>query len=101
MKKISLVLHLLFLVSYCSFSQGIGIGNNNPDVSAALDITNTSKGLLIPRMSTAAINVIASPAKGLLVYDSSTNQLMANAGSTVAPHWLAVASNGNAWNLSG
>ncbi|MBL0144792.1 MAG: hypothetical protein IPP48_02565 [Chitinophagaceae bacterium] len=54
---------------------GIGINTTNAiaDASATLDITSTNKGLLIPRMTTAQRNAIATPAKGLMVYDSTTN----------------------------
>ncbi|HYF30776.1 MAG TPA: tail fiber domain-containing protein [Chitinophagaceae bacterium] len=100
MKKILLSSLCVLFTVYSSFAQSIGIGTATPDASAALDITNTSKGLLIPRMSTAAINIIANPAKGLLVYDSVTNQLMVNMGTPAAPNWQAVVSN-NAWSLNG
>jgi len=49
-----------------TFAQ-VGIGTTNPDNSAALDITSTKKGLLIPRMTNAQRLAIASPV-GLLVY---------------------------------
>jgi hypothetical protein len=39
MRKRLLFLHILFLVSYCSFSRGVDIGATTPDASAALDIT--------------------------------------------------------------
>jgi len=46
----------------------LGIGTPTPDASAALDITSTTKGLLIPRMTNAQRLVIASPAAGLQVF---------------------------------
>lgn len=100
MKKRLLALHILLVSAFYSFAQGIGIGTLVPDASAALDISHTGKGLLIPRMSTTSINAIANPAKGLLVYDSVTNQLMVNIGTPAAPNWLAVASQGG-WSLGG
>jgi trimeric autotransporter adhesin len=111
MKKRSLVIYLLFIFMVLSlpknsFSQSIGIGTDTPDSSAALDITHSSKGLLIPRMSTTAILSIISPAKGLMVYDSLTNQLVTNTGTPLAPNWQAVTSgssgsSANGWNLNG
>ena len=79
MKKISILFVILNLV-FCSMvcAQNVGIGLPNPDASAQLDITSTSRGLLIPRMSTAVINSLPNPARGLMVYDSVTNQLMVN-----------------------
>lgn len=48
----------------------IGINTTSPDASSALDITSTSQGFLVPRMTTAQKNVIVSPANGLLVFDT-------------------------------
>ena len=67
MKKGLLILQFFLLITYCSFSQGVGIGTPTPDPSAALDITSFNKGLLIPRMNSNSINAIVNPAQGLLV----------------------------------
>jgi len=48
----------------------LGIGTTNPNASALLDINSTSKGLLIPRMSTTQRNAIASPAVGLQIFNT-------------------------------
>ena len=48
----------------------VGINNENPDASAALDITSTSGGLLIPRMTNTQRDAISSPATGLMVYQT-------------------------------
>lgn len=44
--------------------------NSNPDSSAMLDVKSTDKGILVPRMTTTQRTGIASPADGLLVFDS-------------------------------
>ncbi len=46
------------------------IGTVNAEKSAILQINDTSRGLLIPRLSTNQKNAISSPANGLLVYDT-------------------------------
>jgi len=46
----------------------VGIGTTNPNSSAALDITSTTKGLLIPRMTNAQRQAISNPAAGLQVF---------------------------------
>lgn len=53
----------------------IGVGTATPDTSALLDVTSTAKGFLFPRMTTAQKNAIASPASGLVVYDTTLNKL--------------------------
>ena len=50
----------------------IGIGTVTPNASAALDVTSTNKGMLVPRLTTAQRAAIASPATGLLVFDATT-----------------------------
>jgi hypothetical protein len=50
--------------------------------SAVLEATSTSQGFLPPRMTTTQKNAIASPAAGLVVYDSTTNKLCCYNGST-------------------
>jgi uncharacterized protein (TIGR02145 family) len=57
----------LLLLSMFSYSQ-IGLGTINPSMSAVLDISSTTKGLLPPRMTFQQINAIASPAAGLMIW---------------------------------
>jgi len=73
MKLFSLLLILLF-VSPSLVGQGVAINATGapPDASAMLDVQSGTKGVLIPRMSTAQRIVIPAPAIGLLVYDTST-----------------------------
>jgi len=100
-------LTVLLLVFGCAFSQGVGVGTTKPDSSAALDVTATDKGLLIPRMNLASILAILRPAKGLFAYDSIAGRLMVNIGNAAAPNWQPVASNnsasgnGSGWSLIG
>jgi trimeric autotransporter adhesin len=103
MKKKFLFAKLFLMISCYSFSQGVGIGTNTPNTSAALDITSNNKGLLIPRMNTAAMNAIVNPATGLMIYDSEVNQLMINLGTPAAPNFQRVSGNGSngAWSLTG
>ena len=56
-----------------SYAQtGVAINNTgaDPDTSAMLDVSSTSKGLLVPRLTEAQRTAIALPAKGLLVYQN-------------------------------
>ncbi|MDB4241849.1 DUF1566 domain-containing protein [Polaribacter sp.] len=51
-------------------SAQVGVGTATPDASAALDITSTTKGLLIPRMTETQRDAISSPANGLMIYQT-------------------------------
>ena len=82
MRLYNLLAALLFT---SGFSQ-VGIGTTTPDSSAILDITSTSKGLLLPRVNltgTADNTTISNPANGLLVFNlgaagSGTTAVSAN-----------------------
>ena len=65
MKK-SISLALLFFSMY-SFSQ-MGIGTTSPNISAQLDVSSTTKGLLPPRMTFLQRNAIVEPAAGLQIW---------------------------------
>lgn len=64
----------------------VGIGTTTPDSKSILDITSTSQGVYIPRMSTvdrANITGLGATHKGLLIYNTDVNRTQ---------HW-----NGSAW----
>ncbi|OCB76906.1 hypothetical protein [Flavobacterium crassostreae] len=67
MKKITFL--LLFFLNV-AFAQ-VGIGTVTPDPSAVLELSSTTQGLLTPRMTTTQRTAIASPANGLMVYDTT------------------------------
>jgi hypothetical protein len=60
-----------------SFGKGSGAAT-----SSIVEIASTTKGFLPPRMTTTQKNAIASPAAGLVLYDSTTNKLCCYNGST-------------------
>lgn len=72
-----------------------GIGTTTPHASAKLDVTATNKGFLPPRVtltSTTDVSTIASPATGLLIYNTAT---AGTAPNNVVPgyyYW-----NGSTW----
>jgi hypothetical protein len=54
----------------------IGMGDNTTGhTSALLTLTSTTKGFLPPRMTTTQRNAIASPAAGLMIYNTTTAKL--------------------------
>ncbi|HAS42690.1 MAG TPA: hypothetical protein DCS93_19575 [Microscillaceae bacterium] len=62
---------MLLFLGLATQAQNVAINEDNStaDPSAILDIKSTTKGLLIPRMTTTQRENISSPAEGLLVYD--------------------------------
>jgi len=75
MKNKLRILTIFTLIFMGLINAQVGIGTNNPDTSAALDITSTTKGLLIPRMTTSQRNSIFSPVEGLTIYNTTLNCL--------------------------
>lgn len=57
------------------FTGTVAIGTANPSAGAVLDITSTSKGLLLPRLTFAQKSAIVSPEAGLILWcsDCGTN----------------------------
>jgi len=101
MKKFFLLLKTIFIISILNAQQGVAITTDgtNPDNSAMLDIKSNSKGLLIPRMTTAQRTAIASPAKGLIVFDTETNSFWFYNGAAWNNLSASVAAAG--WSLTG
>ncbi len=75
----------------------VGIGTTTPNASSLLEIKSTNKGLLIPRMTQTQRNAIASPAKGLLIYQTdNTSGFYYYSGSI----WKALAASSTGANTS-
>ena len=87
MMKILLSILLIIVSSFFGFSQ-VGINTTDPDASAALDIVNDERGVLIPRMSTDEKDNIVDPAHSLLVYDTDLEGYYFNKGTTAVPDWV-------------
>ncbi|MES2285246.1 MAG: glycine-rich protein [Bacteroidota bacterium] len=64
----------------------VGIGTASPAATSALDITSTTKGILIPRMTTAQRDAITTPATGLQVYNTDCKSLNYYTGTC----WIAL-----------
>ncbi|TYZ11405.1 hypothetical protein FY528_06835 [Hymenobacter lutimineralis] len=48
----------------------VGIGTTTPDASALLELSTTTKGLLLPRLTQTQRTAIQNPAPGLLIYQT-------------------------------
>lgn len=67
---LGILIMIIFLLGQSLMAQ-VGIGTTAPDASSALDITSTDSGVLIPRMTQTDRDNIASPATGLLIYQTN------------------------------
>src|SRR5688572_6380110 len=76
MKKFCLIIFIGISLCYNNQvnSQGLGINSsgNSADPSAILDANSTSKGQLVPRMTSVQRNAISNPAQSLLIYNTTT-----------------------------
>jgi hypothetical protein len=70
MRNLTIVLVIFYAIQMNA--QNVGIGTLTPNNSALLDLQSTSKGLLLPRMTSAQRTSILSPSFGLMVYDTNT-----------------------------
>lgn len=92
MKRIYHIGFILVLLglSFGSVAQSISVNDDGsaPDNSAMLDITSTSKGLLVPRMTLIQRLAILLPAKGLIIYQTdNTEGFYVNLGIPAVPNW--------------
>jgi hypothetical protein len=80
----------LVLLSSISIYAQVGIGTTTPDASSALDISSTAKGLLMPRLTSTERDNISLPAAGLVIFNTSSNDVQLNVGSPSVPSWIGV-----------
>jgi len=69
-------------------AQSVGIGTTTPDAKALLDIRSTTKGLLIPSMTTSqrlSITALTPAPSGLMVYDTDRDEFYHYTGSSWTP----------------
>lgn len=97
---------LIILNSITAQNVAINTDGSTPHVSAMLDVVNSSKGLLIPRVSlttTTDATTIATPATSLLVFNTNTGITGAyaagagyyyNAGTPASPSWRRLVGDG-------
>jgi uncharacterized protein (TIGR02145 family) len=81
MKKLIILLAIFTTVAATAQSVGINADGSAANASAMLDVSSTTKGLLPPRMTTSERNAIASPATGLVLFNTTTNVLEVRSSS--------------------
>lgn len=91
-RQLALIL-VLFVSAHVNAQ--IGIGTASPAASAELDITSSSKGVLIPRLALSSLtsaSPVSSPATSLLVYNTATAGTFPNNVTPGYYYW-----NGTIW----
>lgn len=99
MKK-HLLTAVLLVSLFAATAQNVGIGTTNPNASAILDLSSTTKGFLTPRMTTSQMFAIPNPSIGLTVFNTSYNQMYYYDGSIWRgvlnhTHWVRPINNRN------
>ena len=65
--------------------------NETPDAKAILEVRSTSKGLLLPRLNSAAIQNMQNPQAGMIVFDKDQKVFKGHNGEK----WITLPSAGN------
>ena len=71
------------LLSSISIYAQVGIGTTTPDVSSILDVSSSTKGFLMPRLTTIERDLISLPATGLMIFNTSSNDVQLNIGTSL------------------
>lgn len=100
LRKAGILAMAMFTTAITTQAQSVGIGTATPAASAQLDVTSTTKGVLVPRVTTEQMNAIASPANGLLVYNTTAEAF----AYRTASGWVFLTGNSsvaNGWSILG
>jgi hypothetical protein len=65
-----------------SFTGTVTVGGASSTSSAVVEVSSTTQGLLVPRMTNDQVNAISNPAEGLILYNTTTGKFMGFAKST-------------------
>ena len=94
--------HLLFIIPITAQTASkTGTNSGSKTSSAVFELESTTKGLLLPRLTTAQMSAIASPVTGLMVFNTSDSCIYLYRGivggwtSMLSPSYVAP------WNLLG
>lgn len=68
-------LFLLLIFSLSSLNAQVGINTTSPNSSSLLDISSTTKGFLMPRLTNTQMNAISSPEAGLTIYNTDASAI--------------------------
>jgi hypothetical protein len=94
-----LFLFLLFFVSFSTSYAQVLIGDTTggTDPKAILQLKDTTRGFLLPKMTSTQMNAIGTPTDGLLVYNSSVKTIYQYKQSNGL--WMPIRSDSSDWYL--
>jgi hypothetical protein len=75
----------------------VGIGTSSPNAGAVLDLSGSSKTVMLPRMTTLQRTSLASPQRGMFVYDLDQEKIYFHDGNS----WKALHDGGGANGTTG
>lgn len=99
--KTSIAILFTILPLIATSQVGIGTNASTPAVSAALDLSSTNSGVLIPRLTQTQRLGIVAPANGLLVYQTDNSIGFWYYEGTFGVDGLWKNFSGSAWGLFG
>jgi len=82
------IITLVLVMAFCSITAQVGINTSSPNSSSALDVTSTSKGVLLPRITN--LSLVTNPATGLVIFDTNKKCISQNVGTPAAPDWVCL-----------
>ncbi len=96
MKKYFIASVILLVGLFNLHAQSVGIGTSTPNPSAKLDIVDTTKGMLMPRLTNVQRDAIAAPALGLMIFNISDSSVYYFNGA-----WQRLPHENQVWRLKG
>lgn len=100
MKKTTIIILALLISAIGVVAQvGVNADHSAPDPSSMLDVKSSTKGMLIPRLTSAQRTDISSPAEGLMVFDTDDSYFYYFNGT----EWVTIGSGSfdGRWVLNG
>lgn len=70
----------------------LGVGTVLPDTSSVVDITSTTRGMLVPRMTTSQRDLISSPVESLLIYNTTLSKFQYYTSAISPDGWETIES---------
>ena len=100
-KVTSLLFGIFFLTAANLLKAQVKIGNNSTNINpnSIFELESTNKGLLLPRITGAAMNGMINPPDGLIIYNTTDSAFFIRSANS----WKSISTNGSQgnWSLTG